>query len=57
MNELMRGLFKARGKTALVITHDDKFFHLADRTIKLDFGQLVYETPTTALRLEPVLQA
>ncbi len=32
---------KARGKTVLVITHDDRYFHLADRVIKLDYGQLV----------------
>ncbi len=32
---------KAKGKTVLVITHDDRYFHLADRYIKLDYGQLV----------------
>ncbi|HLF24992.1 MAG TPA: cyclic peptide export ABC transporter [Anaerolineae bacterium] len=32
---------KARGKTVLVITHDDKYFHVADRLIKLDYGQLI----------------
>jgi putative pyoverdin transport system ATP-binding/permease protein len=32
---------KARGKTVLVITHDDRYFHLADRYIKLEYGQLV----------------
>lgn len=31
---------KARGKTILVITHDDHYFHLADRVIKLDYGQI-----------------
>ncbi|HEY1171317.1 MAG TPA: cyclic peptide export ABC transporter [Verrucomicrobiae bacterium] len=34
---------KNRGKTVLVITHDDKYFHLADRLLKLDYGKLVYE--------------
>jgi len=29
-----------RGKTVLVITHDDKYFHLADRFIKLDYGKI-----------------
>ncbi len=33
---------KERGKTVLVITHDDKYFHCADRLIKLDFGRLDY---------------
>jgi putative ATP-binding cassette transporter len=31
---------KARGKTVLVITHDDKYFDTADRIIKLDYGQI-----------------
>jgi putative pyoverdin transport system ATP-binding/permease protein len=31
---------KARGKTVLVITHDDRFYHLPDRVIKLDYGQV-----------------
>jgi putative ATP-binding cassette transporter len=32
---------KKRNKTVLAITHDDKYFHLADRIIKLDYGQIV----------------
>jgi ABC-type siderophore export system fused ATPase/permease subunit len=32
---------KARGKTVLVISHDDKYFHVADRIIKLDYGKLL----------------
>jgi putative ATP-binding cassette transporter len=35
---------KERGKSVLVITHDDKFFHLADRIIKLDYGRLAPQT-------------
>lgn len=31
---------KARGKTVLVISHDDKYFDVADRIIKLDYGKL-----------------
>jgi putative ATP-binding cassette transporter len=31
---------KARGKAVLVITHDDKYFAVADRIIKLDYGKL-----------------
>ena len=37
---------KARGKTVLVITHDDKYFHVADRMIKLDYGQLTQGAAT-----------
>ena len=38
-NDLLGGL-KARGKTVLVITHDNSYYHLADRIIKLENGQL-----------------
>lgn len=31
---------KARGKTILVITHDQLYFQIADRLIKLEYGQL-----------------
>lgn len=31
---------KQRGKTVLVISHDDHFFHVADRIIKLDYGRI-----------------
>jgi putative pyoverdin transport system ATP-binding/permease protein len=34
---------KNRGKTVLAITHDDRYFHLADRIIKLDYGQVEYD--------------
>ena len=34
---------KARGKTALVISHDDRYFHLADRVLKLDYGKLIQD--------------
>ncbi|MET0340863.1 MAG: cyclic peptide export ABC transporter [Polyangiales bacterium] len=32
---------KARGKAVLVITHDDRYFQLADRCLKLESGRLV----------------
>lgn len=31
---------KAQGKTLFVISHDDHYFNLADRLIKLDYGQV-----------------
>ena len=34
-----------QGKTVLVITHDDRYFHLCDRLIKLDYGQLEFDKP------------
>ncbi|NJO77725.1 MAG: cyclic peptide export ABC transporter [Cyanobacteria bacterium RM1_2_2] len=32
-----------RGKAVLVISHDDHYFHLGDRIIKLDYGQIEYD--------------
>jgi putative ATP-binding cassette transporter len=32
-----------RGKTLLVISHDDHYFYLADRMIKLDYGMVEYD--------------
>lgn len=37
--ELLPAL-KAQGKTVLAITHDEKYFYLADRCIKLDEGSI-----------------
>jgi putative ATP-binding cassette transporter len=36
---------KARGKAVLVISHDDHYYHVADRLIKLDYGKL--DAPAT----------
>lgn len=32
---------KAAGKTILVVSHDDRYFHVADRILQMDYGQLV----------------
>jgi putative pyoverdin transport system ATP-binding/permease protein len=48
---------RAKHKTILAITHDDKYFHLADRVIKLDYGQIVADgetgTPPAAETRDP----
>ncbi|MEX0271654.1 cyclic peptide export ABC transporter [Leptolyngbyaceae cyanobacterium UHCC 1019] len=36
---------REQGKTILCISHDDHYFHLADRIIKLDYGQIEYDKP------------
>jgi putative pyoverdin transport system ATP-binding/permease protein len=36
---------KKRGKTVFVISHDDRYFDVGDRVIKLDYGQIVEDTP------------
>lgn len=34
---------RAKGKTVIAISHDDRYFHLADRVIKLDYGKIEYD--------------
>jgi putative ATP-binding cassette transporter len=48
---------KARGKAVVVISHDDRYFHLADRLLKLDYGQLVHDERRTAHRQPAVIHA
>lgn len=45
---------KAMGKTVLVISHDDRYFHLADRLIRMENGQVTaIETPARPLAAAP----
>lgn len=34
---------RSRGKAVLVISHDDRYYHLGDRVVKLDSGKLLAE--------------
>jgi putative ATP-binding cassette transporter len=34
---------KAKGKAVLIISHDDRYYPVADRLIKLDYGRIEYE--------------
>ncbi|MBW3654865.1 MAG: cyclic peptide export ABC transporter [Gemmatimonadetes bacterium] len=43
-HDLLPGL-RARGKTVFAISHDDRFYDVADRLIKLDYGKVVQDTP------------
>jgi putative pyoverdin transport system ATP-binding/permease protein len=36
---------KSRGKTVIVISHDDRYYGLADRLIKLESGQIEFDEP------------
>ncbi len=38
--ELLHEL-KARGKTIIAVSHDDRYFHVADRAIKMEYGQVI----------------
>ena len=51
---------KAKGKTVLVVSHDDKYYSIADRIIKLENGKVEYDEPVLsetelplALPIEP----
>jgi putative ATP-binding cassette transporter len=37
------GRLKAAGKTAIVISHDDRYYHVADRVIKLNYGLVEFD--------------
>lgn len=39
-NDLLKQL-KEKGKTVIAVSHDDRYFHLADRVIKLDYGKVI----------------
>jgi putative ATP-binding cassette transporter len=45
---------KARGKTVFVISHDDHYFHVADRIVKLDYGKLESDLPARQAETAPV---
>lgn len=42
---------KATGKTVLVISHDDRYYYVADRLIKLNYGQIEYDAPAGQLTM------
>ena len=46
---------KEAGKTVVVITHDDRYFDLADQLVKLDFGRLDGVGPTAASAVDDLL--
>ena len=36
----------ARGKTVIAISHDDRYYRVADRIVKLDYGKVVSDEPS-----------
>jgi putative pyoverdin transport system ATP-binding/permease protein len=46
---------KARHKTVFVISHDDRFYHVAERIIKLEEGQVVSDTRNAQNKTIPAL--
>jgi len=51
-NKLLPEL-KEKGKTVVVITHDDRYFDVADRLIKLEYGKIA--TPTSYEEIRPLV--
>ena len=35
---------KEQGKTIIAVSHDDRYFHVADRVLKMEYGQFVNNT-------------
>lgn len=40
---------KARGKLVLIISHDDQYYHVADRIVKLEYGKVEYDRKNVSL--------
>jgi putative ATP-binding cassette transporter len=43
-HQILTGL-RNRGKTVVVICHDDRYFHVADRLVKLENGKVILDEP------------
>jgi putative ATP-binding cassette transporter len=51
---------KSSGKTIVVVSHDDRYFHVADRVLQMNYGQLGDQVPVkrvTRQRRRPTNQA
>jgi len=36
---------RKKGKLVIAVTHDERYWHLADRVVKLDLGSIVWDRP------------
>ncbi len=48
--EVLIPRLKQQGKTIIAVTHDDAYFHIADRVVKFDYGQIVKDVSTKHLQ-------
>ena len=48
VTELLVTLGRERGTTVVVVTHDNRIFHLADRIVGIEDGRIVAPDPSTA---------
>jgi putative ATP-binding cassette transporter len=44
---------KAKGRTVIAVSHDDRYYHMADRVLQMDFGQVVRIVPGKDWKLQP----
>ena len=42
---------RARGKTVVAVTHDDRYWHLADRVVKMELGRVEWSREGGELEL------
>ncbi|MCH9650201.1 MAG: cyclic peptide export ABC transporter [Deltaproteobacteria bacterium] len=47
---------KERGKTIIVISHDDRYYEVADRIVKLDYGQITLDKPVAEALAQPLFE-
>ena len=48
VTEMLRELAREREHTVLVVTHDSRIFHLADRIVHMEDGQIIDAPPASA---------
>jgi putative ABC transport system ATP-binding protein len=48
VTQLLRSLAKEKGHTVVVVTHDNRIFHLGDRIVRIEDGLIAEETPGSA---------
>jgi putative ATP-binding cassette transporter len=48
---------KSRGKTVVVISHDDRFYYLADRIVRLDYGKLISDSELRSAMPARIIEA
>ena len=44
---------KSNGKTVVVVSHDDRYFHVADRVLQMDYGKLTDMRPPKPRKRRP----
>jgi putative ATP-binding cassette transporter len=44
---------RARGKTVIITSHDDRYYHIADRIVKLDYGRIESDQQLPARPMTP----